>query len=354
MKIMVYDGPGQLRIEESESLPVKAGEIKIQAICSGISHGTEMNVYRGAAPFFRRKSDPDTRLFVEAQAEETWHYPIRSCDPGVWYMGYSSVGRVIEVGVGVTKVKPGNIVISASPHQTEAVKEEDDVVILPEGISPEYAITFTNLITAYNGIMDTRIILGETVVVSGLGMLGQMIVQMAKMSGAAKVYGIDMIEKRRQAALEDGCDEVFSPVETQDIALEIRKRTNNRGADRVIEVSGNEKALQQALRCAAPETTITALGWYQGSLKDVDLSEEFHHNRLGLKQSQTNFVDPALRHMWDYERRVESCLEIMKKLKLSNLITHRIPFDEVARAYQIVDKHPEEVIQVLITYEEES
>lgn len=352
MKIMVYDGPRQLRVEERDSLPVGANEVKIRTICSGISHGTEMNVYRGAAPFFRRKSDPETRLFVDAGQGDTWKYPIYSSDPGVWYMGYASVGKVIETGANVTKVKKGDRVICQAPHQSEAVKTEEDVVILPMGIEPEHAITLTNLITAYNGIMDTRILLGETVVVSGLGMLGQMVVQMVKMSGAAKVYGIDMIDKRLKAALENGCDEVFSPLTTKDIAMEIRKRTNNRGADKVIEVTGNAKALQEAMRLAAPETTITALGWYQGQLKDVDLSEEFHHNRLGIKQSQTNFVDPSLRHLWDYNRRVESCLEIMKKLKFTNLITHRIPYDDVAEAYRIVDQHPEDVIQVVITYQE--
>lgn len=353
MRIMVYDGPKQLRVEEQESLTVGAGEVKIRTICSGISHGTEMSVYRGAAPFFRRKSDPETRLFVDAKDGETWQYPIRSSDPGVWYMGYASVGEVIETGSDVTKVKKGDIVICSAPHQSEAVKPEADVIILPEGIEPEHAITFTNLITAYNGIMDTHILLGETVVVSGLGMLGQMVVQMAKMSGAAKVYGIDMIDKRLAVALENGCDEVFSPLTTKDIAGEIRKRTNNRGADKVIEVTGNAKALKEALRSAAPETTITALGWYQGNLKDVDLSEEFHHNRLGIKQSQTNFVDPSLRHLWDYNRRVETCLTIMKQLKFDNLVTHRIPYSDVAKAYQIVDQHPEEVIQVVITYGEE-
>lgn len=64
--------------------------------------------------------------------------------------------------------------------------------------------------------------------ISGLGVLGQLLVQMARMSGAHKVYGIDMIEKRRAAALENGCDEVFDP-SASDVALEIRRRTGCRG-----------------------------------------------------------------------------------------------------------------------------
>lgn len=110
-------------------------------------------------------------------------------------------------------------------------------MILPKEIPAEKGILFTNLITAYNGIMDTHINLGDTVVVSGLGVIGQLLVQMAKMSGAFKVYGIDVLEKRRKAALENGADEVFDPT-AGDVAMEIRKRTNNRGADKVIEASG--------------------------------------------------------------------------------------------------------------------
>ena len=59
--------------------------------------------------------------------------------------------------------------------------------------------------------------------VSGLGLLGQLCAQMAKMSGAAKVYGIDTYAHRRKAAEENGCDETFDPASGKDIALEIRK-----------------------------------------------------------------------------------------------------------------------------------
>ncbi len=350
MKIMVYNGPRQLKVENAPELQMKENEVRIQAICSGLSHGTEMNVYRGVAPFFRRKYDPDTRLFEDADNTESWQYPIKSCDPGVWYMGYASVGRVIEVGAEVKNIKVGDIVCSSAPHQSEVVKAENDVIALPDGIKPEYGIFLTNLITTFNGILDSHIKLGDTVVVMGLGVLGQLVAQMAKMSGAFKVYGIDMFDTRLEAALENGCDQVFNPKECSDIAKEIRKLTNNRGADVVIEVTGNSKALNEAVRIAAPETSVIALSWYQGMIKELDLSEEFHHNRIGIKQSQTNNIDPSFRNLWDNIRRTESCLKILGNLKLDNLITHKIPYDEVATAYEIVDKNPEKAIQVLITY----
>jgi len=239
-------------------------------------------------------------------------------------------------------------VACSAPHQEENVINESDAVVMPEGVSPEAGILFTNLITAYNGIMDAHIELGEVVVVSGLGVIGQLVVQLARMSGASKVYGIDVIEKRREAALENGCDEVFNPL-TDDVALEVRKRTNNRGADKVIEASGNERALNEAIRIAAPDTTVIALAWYADNLANVNLSEEFHHNRIGIKQSQTGGVSPEFSHLWDYPRRVETCVKLLGDLRIDNLMSE-FSYDEIAEVYKKIDKDPGTIIQAMITY----
>ena len=348
MKAIMYKGPRDLEVIQVSRQDMGEDQIRLKSLYSGVSHGTEMNIYRGIAPFFRKKQDPETRLFLPAEEDELWEYPVRSCDPGVWYMGYASVGEVIEVGKNVEGIKIGDLVACSAPHQEENVIYAKDAVLLPPDIPAEKGVLFTNLITAYNGIMDTHINLGDVVVISGLGVIGQLLVQMAKMSGAAKVYGIDVLEKRRQAALENGCDEVFDPG-AGDIALEIRKRTENRGADKVIEASGNGKALNEAIRIAAPETTVTALAWYQGALSSVDLSEEFHHNRIGIKQSQTGAVDPAFSNLWNYDRRVKTCLHILEKLKTDNLFTE-FSYDHIQEAYNTIDKEPGKVIQAVITY----
>jgi Threonine dehydrogenase and related Zn-dependent dehydrogenases len=351
MKIMIYDGPRQLRVEETASLPLGNDQIRVKTMFSGISHGTEMNVYRGVAPFFRRKSDYDVRLFVDAEQSDTWKYPIRSSDPGVWYMGYANVGKVIEIGSDVKDFEIGDIVYTDAPHQSEFVKRADGgVVKLPKSIKPEHGIMLTNLMTTYNGILDTKIKLGDTVVISGLGLIGQLLLQMAKMSGAFKVIGIDTVEKRLQTALENGADLVFNPLEC-DVALAIRKETGNKGADVVIEATGNHQALHQAIRIAAPDTVITAMGWYQGPATALDLSEEFHHNRVTIRSSQTNEINPEIRHMWNHDRKRQACVDLLGKLKLDNLITHRIAYDQVAEAYAMVDNKRPDVIQTLLVYE---
>jgi len=350
MKIMVYEGPKKLRIDEISDMPITNDQIRIKTLFSGISHGTEMSVYRGVAPFFRKKENWDVRLFMPAGENEKWTYPIRSCDPGVWYMGYANVGEVVEVGKDIRNIKVGDIVYSDAPHQSQVIKKEVEIVKLPKGIKPEYGIFLTNLMTTFNGILDSKIKLGDTTVVSGLGVLGQLTVQMAKMSGAFKVFGIDLFEKRFEVALENGADKVYTPKTSQDIAYEIRKETDKIGPDVVIEVSGRQKGLNEAVRIAAPDTTVVALGWYQGHCTDLNLSDEFHHNRIIIRCSQTGGINPEIRHMWDFKRKVTACSELLKRLRLDNVITHRIPFENASEAYKMIDKKPEDTIQVVLKY----
>ncbi|MEK0314604.1 zinc-dependent alcohol dehydrogenase [Cohnella sp. 56] len=351
MKITKYMAPRTLIVEDVDSALLKPNEVRAQSILSAVSHGSEMNVYRGIAPFFRRKQDPEFRLFEDAGEEETWQYPIRSCDPGVWYMGYSNVGRVIEVGQEVTSIQVGDIIYAHAPHQSHIIKPADEVVKLPDQIKPEQAIFFTNLMTTYNGILDSSIKLGDTVVVMGLGVLGQMLAQMAKLSGAFQVIGVDLFERRLKTAKANGADYVFNPQTTADIAKEVRKLTNGKGADLVIEATGNQKSLKEAIRIAAPDTTITALGWYQGACTALDLSEEFHHNRVTIRSSQTGGINPSIRHMYSDERKVRHCLQLLEKLKLENLVTHRYDLEDIQSAYEQIDQDPSEIIQVAITYD---
>jgi len=148
---------------------------------------------------------------------------------------------------------------------------------------------------------------------------------------------------------QNGVDAVFNPATCEDVALEIRKLTGNKGPDSVIELSGNIKALRQAIGSAAPDTSVTALSWYQGACDYLDFSEEFHHNRVSIKCLQTGGVAPEISHMWNNQRRTDTCLSLLSMLKLDNLIT-KIPYADVADAYKIIDSNPVEVIQIVLTY----
>ncbi|WP_338553240.1 zinc-binding alcohol dehydrogenase [Paenibacillus sp. KS-LC4] len=350
MKVLTYYGPRSLKVESIESIALKDYQCRIQSLYSGISHGTEMGAYRGTAPYFTRDLDPETRLFYDIEERNRLRYPIRSCDDEAWFMGYSNVGTIIDLGSKVEGFKVGDLVFSHGPHQSIVNKNYKKIFKVPDNIPPEHCVFYTNLVTAYNAILDTRIKVGDTVVVSGLGVVGQLISQLVKRSGASLVIGIDLHDHRLRIAKENGIDVCINPRSISNAAGEIRRLTNNRGADAVIEVSGNPAALNEAIRMAAPDTTVTAVGWYQGGNSILNLGEEFHQNRIAIRASQTLGTDPSIRHMYDDKRKSEIGKQLLSELKLHNLITHRIPFEDAPSAYEMIDRNSENILQVLLTY----
>ena len=351
MKIMVYDGPKRLHIEEVPD-PGKLGdeEVRIRTLYSGISHGTEMAIYRGVAPFFRRVQDPVTRLFKDANSRQEWKYPIRSNDPGVWYMGYSNVGEIVETGPEVRGLKVGDIVQTSAPHQSMVVMHRAGCNLLPAGLKPEYGVFWTNLVTAFNGILDTRIKLGDTVVVFGLGALGQMVAQLAKMNGAMQVIGVDALASRCKIAAENGADHVFDTTKVRDVAAAVRELTGGKGPDSVIEVSGNSRALNEAVRTAAFEGDITVISWYQGEMQGLNFSEEFHHNRPRIRASHTTAIDRGISNTWDMARRAAVCRELIGRLKFSNMATDIFDYDDAAAAYRAIDEKKADMLQAILKY----
>ena len=92
------------------------------------------------------------------------------------------------------------------------------------------------------------------------------------------------------------------------------------------------------------------MSWYPGALPNVYLGREFHHNRIQLICSQTGAIRPELSHRWNMARRHQAVIELLPQLNLKPLITHRIEHHNAAEAYALIDKHPEEIMQVVLTY----
>ena len=308
------------------------GEVRVRAIASGLSHGTEMLVFRGEVP-------ADLALDLPTLAG-SYGFPIK--------FGYASVGRVIEVGGGGrTDLAPGDVVFVHHPHQQEYVVSAASAVRLPKRLPPELGVFVANCETALNVVLDAHPRLGEEVVVIGQGVVGLLVTQLLQRAGAS-VIAVEPIALRRELALRCGADEAIAP----DAApARIAARTNGRGADVVIEASGNARALQLAIDSAAFQGAVVVCSWYGMKPVSLDLGSRFHRARLRLVSSQVSQIDPALAPRWDRERRLETALGLLGELVLGPLITHRIPFARAAEAYELVDKRPEETVQVILTYD---
>ena len=347
-KVVVFSAPRTVGFESYEDRSLEPREVRVRTLYSGISAGTELTAYRGSNPYISKEWDAKNRLFLPSETPSQ-PYPLSG-----W--GYEEVGEVIEVYPDVTTVKAGDIVYGTWGHRTQHILPEDYAGqrVKPEGLDPILAIYSHLGPIALNGILDASIHVGETVAIFGLGVLGQLIAQLARLSGA-HVIGVDLIEKRLALAQSLGAiDFGFNPKDGS-AAERIKDLTNGRGADVTIEVSGSTRALHEAVRAAAYSSRVVALGFFQGEAQGLALGEEFHHNRISLVCSQISNVDPALSYRWDRLRLIHTIMDLQAKgsLNLRPVITHIIPFGEAAQAFQILDETPDQALQVVLDFSQE-
>lgn len=345
-EVVTFFGPGKVGITAYENLPLKANEVRLQTLFSGISAGTELTHYRGTNIYLHKQWNEANRLFLTDTNTTSKTYPI-------YGSGYEECGKVIEVGTEVTKVKNGDVIYGTWQHRTHHIVSEDYAAgrILPTNLEPILGIFSQMTAIAYNGILDAALRLGETVAIFGLGVPGQICAQMAKRSGA-RVIGIDMIERRLNLAQENGWVDTAIQGGKGDAAEKIKGLTRGKGADVAIEVSGAYSALHTAIRSVAYSSKVVALGFYQGAGQSIFLGDEFHHNRVNVISSQISGVAPELSHRWSVDRMVHRGIELQAEgvLLLKPLITHVFAFSKLAQAYELLDSQNDEVMQVVLDF----
>jgi 2-desacetyl-2-hydroxyethyl bacteriochlorophyllide A dehydrogenase len=293
-----------------------------------------MLVYRGQVP-------EDLGLDLPT-LQGSFQFPIK--------YGYASVGQVTEAGKNVRQLDVGDLVFVHHPHQTEYVVPASMPVKLPRDLPPEPGVLYANAETAINVLLDAHPRLGERLVIFGQGVVGLLVTQLAKRTGAANVIAVDQVERRRDLARDIGADAVLSP--DGQLPEIVRGMTEGQGADIVVEASGNPSALAQAIDCVAPEGTVVICSWYGTKPVSVSLGGRFHRGRIRLVSSQVGSIDPCLSARWSRARRAKLTLDLLPQLKLAELITHCVPFARAAEAYELVDTQPGETVQVVLTYGE--
>jgi 2-desacetyl-2-hydroxyethyl bacteriochlorophyllide A dehydrogenase len=347
-KVISFTQPRTLRIDHVEDPPLESEQVRVHTLFSGISAGTELSAYRGSNVYIHKRWDTRSRLFLPSDLPSQ-PYPLVG-----W--GYEEVGEVVEIGAEVERLKSGDIVYGTWGHRTHAVFEEEYLAqrIKPAELDPILAIFSHIGPIALNGILDAHLHIGENVAIFGLGVPGQIAAQLAKKSGA-RVFGIDLIEKRLELARELGAiDVALNPTEGSP-AERIKALTAGRGADVCIEVSGFTPALQEAIRAVAYSSRVIALGFFQGEAHGLYLGEEFHHNRVQIICSQISNVDPTFSFRWDRLRLIHTIMELQIRgaLNLRPLITHIIPFEEATEAFRLLDETPQAALQVVLKFSQE-
>jgi len=334
----------QLAFEELSLNPLGPNEVRIRTLFSGISAGTELSQYRGTSPFMNRQWDAANRVFRDA-ATPSWSFPVRN-------LGYEEAGEIIETGAAVTRLKVGDRVFGTWGHRSMHVMGEADAADrqIPRGADPRIGIFSHIGAVALNGVHDARIRMGDLVVVFGLGVPGQIVLQAARASGAT-VIGIDPVAGRRAMADRLGADRTLDPT-AGSIADIIKSETGGRGADICIEVSGAAPALAEAMRTVAYASRVVAMGFFQGEARGLQLGDEFHHNRIELISSQISGVAPDASHRWSKLRLWQTAVRLQHegRLNLLPLITDTVPFAEAPALFERLDKGDPAILQSVLDF----
>lgn len=344
--VVSFTAPHVVDVVDEGVVPVAADEVRLETLFSGISAGTELTAYRGSNPYLARRWDERSRLFVTGGS--SFDYPING-----W--GYEEVGKVVELGDDVTDLVLGDVVWGKWGHRTATVQKAEWAVkrLLDSSVDPLIGIFSEIGAIALNVVLDADIHVGETVAVFGLGVPGQIAAQLARLNGA-RVVAVDGIAARRDLAVTLGTGLVLDPADGG-VAERVRELTDGRGADVCLEVTGNYRAMHEAIRSVAYSSRVCVAGFMQGEGTGLRLGEEFHHNRVAVVASQISCVAPALQHRWDSYRlrRTAMDLAVSGRLRLLELISHTFPFDEASAAFTLLDQHPEQALQVVLSCQED-
>ena len=311
----------------SVSVDPAADEVVVATDASAISAGTELLVYRDEVP-----EDLPVDENIDA-FDDTFEYPLR--------YGYAAAGTVVETGSDVADDWLNRTVFGFRPHQTRFAATPDDLVTLPEDVSPAHGSLLPTVETATNLVLDSEPRLGESVVVFGAGVVGLCTLRLLSAFPLDELAVVEPLAARREAATAMGADRTLSP---PDAAAELGD------CDLAVELSGRPAVLNDAIDAVGYDGRIVVGSWYGEKRAPIDLGGTFHRDRIELVSSQVSTIDPARRGRWDRDRRFATAVEWLDRLDCERLISHRVPFGEAADAYELLDERSEPVLQVVLTY----
>jgi len=247
------------------------------------------------------------------------------------YPGYCGVGHIVAVGDGVTNVRVGDRVLArSSGHRSHPIQRASRLAIVEDdGIGDLDASPIVIAAMGLQGVRKSRLELGESVMVLGLGLLGLFAVQAAKLGGGIPVVVADFEPGRRALARTLGADHAFSPDEP-DLPAKVRELTGG-GVNAVVEVTGAAAALQLALDCVAREGRIALTGCTRISDTPIDFYRQVHVPGVSLIGAH-NQVRPAAESRPGYWTELDDYRALLRLLAAGRLQTRPLISEVVSPA----------------------
>ena len=314
-----FTAPHAVEIRAQPLPALAAGEMLVQTLCSAVSAGTELLVYRGQLP-----SGLPLDATLPGMQQDT-SYPL--------HYGYACVGRVAAIGAGVDTSWRDKLVFAFQPHASHFISQPAAVLPVPAGIAPESALFLANMETAVNLVQDGNPGLGERVVVLGQGIVGLLLLQLLQQFPLGSLAVADALAPRRQRALAVGAHRAIDP-HLPGAVTALQQEFSTQGADLVYEVSGVPDALNLAIALTGFASRIVIGSWYGSKTAAVQFGGAAHRNRLQITTSQVSTLAPELSGRWDKQRRFAVAWQQLRTLRPEQWISERVPLAVAPALYQ--------------------
>lgn len=341
---IVFTGKDQVALYPESLQDPGTGEVLIKARKTLISTGTEGICL--------------SRLFAPGSHWDAWvRYP--------FHPGYSMVGEVVAVGSGVEGIHEGDRFALREPHkeyvtvstiapgpQTLLTQPPSELYPIPEGISDEEAPWAGLATIVQNGVRCAEQKLGETVVVIGLGLLGQLVVQYVRLLGAQLIIAIDLTERRLAMASAHGAT-VTLAMGVEEARERVLQLTGGAGADVVYDVTGVAPVFSSALTLLRRFGKLVLLG-DTGDPTQQHLTSDLITKGLsviGAHDSNPPIISTDHAY-WSKRKMVELFFTYVARgdMRVADLITHRFSPLEAEQAYRLLREQRASAMGVLFDW----
>lgn len=293
-----YVAPRTAEIRPETLDETAPGEVRVRALHSALSRGTERLVFSGRVPEseFQRMRAP----FMSG----AFPFPVK--------YGYAIVG---EVEAGPDDLL-GRVVFALHPHQSVFTLRADAVMPVPEAIPPARAVLAANMETALHAVWDAAPGPCDRIAVVGAGVLGALVAWLCGRIPGTEVTLCDIEPSRATLAAALGLAFATPGNAPQD-------------CDLVVHASGNGAGLAAALALAGIEASVLELSWFGTGDVAVPLGGAFHSRRLKLVSSQVGRIAPSHRPRWTSRRRLAAALDLLADPRLDALLAPAVAFHDL-------------------------
>jgi predicted dehydrogenase/threonine dehydrogenase-like Zn-dependent dehydrogenase len=369
-QVLLNIGTGATSVIDAPVSSLQKGHVLIRTRRTLLSAGTERMLidFGRASKLDRAKQQPDKVKMVLDKVRTDGLMAaidaVRSKLDQPLALGYCNVGTVIETGEGVAQFKPGDRVASNGNHAGVVSVPKNLCARIPDNVEDESAVFTVLGAIGLQGLRSAQPTLGETVVVTGLGLIGLMTVQMLRAQGC-RVMGIDYDLQRLKMARKFGAHAV-EPSANGDLVLQAMDFSRGRGVDAVIITASTESSepVSQAAKMCRKRGRIVLVGVTGLKLSRQDFYEKeitfqvscsYGPGRYDASYEQKGQDYPVGFVRWTEQRNFEAVLDLMASsdLNVAPLVTHRFPIEDAEAAYSVLSSG-EPSLGIILQYPESS